>query len=375
MTIKKEKKRETQRGANGERALQGMPTAWESKKKKGGPPKTLGARGGDDQRSGLSFETKTHRAIYFSFETDEKKEADEKKPTLVAQQRKQLTMAATTTTRDTGRADVLVSLLQQAGVSDDVQRAFCDMPQSRVLAAFACGKCAPPDGHALCLADQMDHRTRRWSAFGRGKGGDAALLAPAGYADRTLLGACIRALVPANVIFTMVDAILHAKDAGACDNVWVCADRRMMARNDRTPSRLCKPSERDRTRLRAWAWLDAMAGQRAKGWRADAHAFGPCWEAVARPCASPSNALLLGVTADMEHGCCREVDAAELARSVQKMKDDADRPKSRTKRLVCPHDARIVAFIERPLWSDDPVVCNVFVEGDAVFAIAAEWAL
>nr|UMO78719.1 hypothetical protein [Pandoravirus belohorizontensis] len=282
----------------------------------------------------------------------------------------------------TGRVDdVFIRLLRQAGASDGVSAAFRDMPVSRVLAAFACARCAPPDGHALCLADQIDHRARRWAAADerdnkKDSSGGPPLLAPAGYDDRTLLGACIRALVPANVVFTIVDAVMGAgrPGDGVDDPLRVCADRRMMDRNDRAPLRLCKPSGRDRTRLRAWAWLDAIAAREAApGWRADAHAFGPCWEAVARPCASPSSALLLGVDASMEHGCCREVDLGEMGRTLRQMKKDAANPKGRVRRLTCPHDARISAFIERPFWADDPTVCNVFIEDDVGFAIAAEW--
>ncbi|BCU03804.1 hypothetical protein [Pandoravirus japonicus] len=283
----------------------------------------------------------------------------------------------------TGRADdVFIRLLRQAGASDGVSAAFRDMPVSRVLAAFACARCAPPDGHALCLADQTDHRARRWAAADKEAnrkstgGGGPPLLASAGYEDRTLLGACIRALVPANVVFTIVDAVMGAgrPGDGVDDPLRVCADRRMMDRHDRTPLRLCKPAERDRTRLRAWAWLDAVAAREAAPrWRADAHAFGPCWEAVARPCTSPSSALLLGVDASMEHGCCREVDLGAMGRTLRQMKKDAANPKGRVRRLTCPHDARIFAFIERPLWADDPTVCNVFIEDDVGFAIAAEW--
>ncbi|WBR14285.1 hypothetical protein pkur_cds_110 [Pandoravirus kuranda] len=313
------------------------------------------------------------------------------------------------------REGVLESLLRQAGVAADVRFAFCQMPLTRVLGAFACAKCARPDGHVLCLADQIAHRKRRWKAIGHhdgphsdssdndddttddgGNGGGAddddakrtrksnvtqqaehrvPPLASAGYEDRTLMGACIRALVPANVVSTVVGAILRHGRAGATDDVRVCADRQMMARHNRPPMRLCRPAARDRLRLRAWAWLDSVARERAQHWVSNAQAFGPCWEAVARPCALSSDARILCVSMDAGVGYCRQVDVAEMAREFQSRKDAAARKDAggRIERVECHYDPRIVGFIESPFWSDEPTALYVSVEGDATFSIAAEW--
>ncbi|AVK75731.1 hypothetical protein pneo_cds_124 [Pandoravirus neocaledonia] len=314
------------------------------------------------------------------------------------------------------REGVLESLLRQAGVAADVRFAFCQMPLTRVLDAFACAKCARPDGRVLCLADQVAHRKRRWKAIGHhdgshtdssdndddttddggnGGGGDddddanrtrksnvtqsahhrVSLLASAGYEDTTLMGACIRALVPANVVSTVVGAILRHGRAGATDDVRVCADRQMMARHNRPPMRLCRPAARDRLRLMAWTWLDSVARERAHHWVSNAQAFGPCWEAVACPCDLSSNAQILCVGVDAGVGYCCQVDAAEMAREFQLRKDTAARGDgdSRLERIDCPYDPRIVGFIEPPFWSDEPTVFYVAIDGDARFAITAEW--
>nr|UDO48083.1 hypothetical protein [Pandoravirus massiliensis] len=297
-------------------------------------------------------------------------------------------------TAATPQEDVLLSLMRQAGVPSDIRASFRDIPLSRVFRAFSCAKCARPDGHALCLDDQIDHRRRRWTANGyhddcsaagsgderdndtQGQSPDMAL-ASAGYEDRSLMGACIRALVPANVVFTIVEAILFIADADATEHVRVCADRQMMARaapeGGRPAMRLCHPAARDRLRLRAWAWTDTVARQRARSWRSDAHAFGPCWEAVARPCDSPLKALLLGVSADVDNGYCRQIDAAQLARDFHEREDAAARGLSRLKRVDCPYDPRIVGFIDSPFWSDQPTLFNVHIADDPTFVIAAEW--
>ncbi|AVK76800.1 hypothetical protein pmac_cds_112 [Pandoravirus macleodensis] len=303
------------------------------------------------------------------------------------------------------REGVLASLLRQAGVAADVRAAFRDMPLSRVLDAFACAKCARPDGHALCLADQIDHRKRRWKAMGHcieraddnddgdddgdDDSGDghtcdanasdkqeaqySVPLALAGYEDGSLMGACIRAIVPVNVVFTIIEAILFQDHASAVDHVRVCADRQMMARRDRPAMRLCRPVARDRLRLRAWAWADSVARQRTKRWRSDAHAFGPCWEAIARPCDLPSDALVLSISTDAEGCYCQRDNAANMAREFQANEDTAARDPGRLERVERPYDPRIVGFIESPFWSHCPTVFRVRIGGDSTFAIAAEW--
>ncbi|AGO84211.1 hypothetical protein psal_cds_455 [Pandoravirus salinus] len=263
--------------------------------------------------------------------------------------------------------DSLACLLRRAGVDADVLLAFRDTPVTRILAAFACAKCAPPDGHALCLADQINHRVRRWAAGD----GDPGPLAPAGYADRTLLGACIRALVPDKVVHAVVDAILCLDDTETCDNVRVCADRDILSKKDATPLRLCKPSARDRARLRAWAWLNSMAAERARAWVGCIRASGPFWEDVARPCASTSRATILSLNADLPCGLRGEVDAVALAQYARDLEDDAAR--GRVERLVCHLDARTTAFLRPPYYTGDYTSCNVFIEGDALFGLGAKW--
>lgn len=306
------------------------------------------------------------------------------------------------------REGVLASLLRQAGVGVDVIVAFREMPLSRVLDAFACAKCARPDGHALCLADQIDHRERRWQAMAHcnerasdddddtaeSDDGDdddnshtynnasagvkqgtqyGVPLASAGYEDGSLMGACIRAIVPVNVVFTIIEAILFQDHASAVDHVRVCADRQMMARRDRPAMRLCRPVARDRLRLRAWAWADSVARRRTKRWRSDAHAFGPCWEAIARPCDSPSDALVLGIGADAEGCYCQRDNAANMAREFQAKEDTAARDPGRLERVECPYDPRIVGFVESPFWSTCATVFRVRIGGDPTFAIVAQW--
>lgn len=251
--------------------------------------------------------------------------------------------------------------LQQSDVDPRLLALLTNMPLSRVIDAFACARCAS-DGPAACL-DDLGHHGRRTNQK-----------APSVYSDRSLLGQCIRALVPVEAIFAAVDAAVRS--GRGADRRWarVYNDNNADAQHKESSGsslRLCTPTERDLTRLAAWTWTEVVSADHSPLWKSACCASAQCWHAAAYLPSSLGYASVLGIRTIDERCCSSQhaFEAAWLARNLERCQEAHTRKE--VERMQHPCDARIFAFSKHR--SLDSRGCYTYIDGDPLFIIIADW--
>lgn len=232
------------------------------------------------------------------------------------------------------------------GVNPRLESALREVPLSRIVGAFACARCVNDAGRRACRLPNAGQETP-------------------GYRDRSLFARCIRSLVLPAAVYGLVDEAMRS--GGPTAHGWghVCADERALdGASDRPTLRLCTPAERDCVRLAAWTWAGAVTCGTPLEPRGNPTVL--CWEVVSREPETPSHALVLGMEAHFIDASPYSAPLASVAKMLKSVRRDVNRQ-------IHPWDARIMAAIDRPFWTGDPNVCNVLIDDDPHFAIAAEW--
>jgi hypothetical protein len=268
--------------------------------------------------------------------------------------------------------------LARADVDEGLVRALSQMPLERIIEAFACGRCATPQGQRACIAAGQRLLPAAVRAYAETThqfaDGAASVSSPQsdagrcpGYGDASLMGHCLRALVPMQAVMS---AVAHAVMGGRSfyrGPMVVGADG--SDHDDfsiaRGPRRMCAPSERDRLRLMALLWSDRVVAPRPSG--APTGLTASHWGAVALEPKSDSHCVMMELTGDGGN-VNADTTRSRLAEVASMWRAD---PRLVTN--VHPTDARIRARITPPFWSDDPTECNVLIDGDPAFGLVLEW--